>query len=106
MDTCLEAVSLLDKTIVSGPRAGRKAASDPAFNLAAQLVAAKLNVMAGADATCTAYMNAIVAAQAMLDAAGFNGTSTGTISKANAQAANDLATLLDNYNNNMPCPAP
>ena len=42
---CLKAVSLLNKSTID---TGKKMASDPAFNLAAQLLAAKLNVVAGA----------------------------------------------------------
>ena len=42
---CLKAVRLLNKSTVD---AGKKMSSDPAFNLAAQLLAADLNVVAGA----------------------------------------------------------
>jgi hypothetical protein len=99
VDTCHEAVSILDKRDLTG----KKKASDPAFNLAAQLLAAKLNVVAGA-ATCPAVLTAIADAQARLDALNFNGVTHGTINKSLASQLNSLASTLDSYNNNTLCP--
>ena len=66
---CAKAVELLDKSTID---TGKKMASDPAFNLAAQLLAAKLNLVAGAG-SCGAAASAIADAQALLAAVHFNG---------------------------------
>ena len=98
---CTQAVRLLGK---SDMNTGKKAASDPAYNLAAQFIAAKLNYAAGAE-QCTAATNAIAAAQTLLDAINFTGTgSYKNMSSANATLANSLAATLDSYNNNTLCP--
>ncbi|MBA4180761.1 MAG: hypothetical protein C0506_09255 [Anaerolinea sp.] len=99
IDTCEEAVSLLNKTPISGTK---KAANDPAFNLAAQLLAAKLNVTAGAG-TCAAATAAIAQAQAELVAISFDGITHTNISKPLATTLNNLAAILDSYNNNTLC---
>jgi hypothetical protein len=102
VDTCQEAVAILNKT----PLDGRKAASDAAYNLAAQLLGAKLNVLAGAG-TCPAATNAINNAQTLLANANFNGT--GEYWKGGKNAAAERATalllagILDNYNNGKLC---
>jgi hypothetical protein len=95
---CLKAVRLLDKSTID---TNKKMASDPAFNLAAQLVAAELNYSAGAGktpATTTAINQAVV----LLGKYKFDGKTHTTISKADAATMNSLATTLDNYNNNRP----
>jgi hypothetical protein len=98
VDTCAEAVALLNKSTL----AGKKMASDPLFNMAAQLMAADLNILAGA-AKCATVVNAISAAHALLDKYAFNGTSySPKLSAADATSANNLAKLLDAYNNNDP----
>ena len=76
-------------------------ASEPAYNLASQLLAAKLNVQAGAG-TCPPVVTAINQAQNLLYAIGFNGTGTylKKMNPAQAALANCLATWLDDYNNN------
>lgn len=99
VDTCLEAVRLLNKSTVD---TGQKKASDPTFNLAAQLLAARLNVRAGAG-TCPAAVTAINQAQALLDAVNFNGVTHNVLTQAQATQANNLATTLDLYNNNQLC---
>jgi hypothetical protein len=99
VDQCLEAVRLLDKSRVDN---GKKMASDPSFNLAAQLLAAKLNVAAGAG-TCPAAVTAINSAQALLAGYDFVGTTAPKLSKSDATLANSLATTLDRYNNNTLC---
>jgi hypothetical protein len=99
--TCQQAVYLLGK---SDMKTGKKAANDPAYNLAAQFIAAKLNVAAGAG-TCPAAAAAIAAAQTLLDNIGFVGYgSYKNMSAANAALANSLATTLDQYNNGKLCP--
>jgi plastocyanin len=104
VDTCAEAVALLNKSEIGG----NKKANDAAYGLAAQLLAAQLNYAAGAI-QCPAATNAINAGQALLDSIGFIGTGsylgpkvTGTaaIQRANALA---LASTLDQYNNNLLC---
>jgi hypothetical protein len=104
---CLKAVRLLDKSSINTP--STKLASDPAYNLAAQLLAAKLNVQAGAK-TCSAVSGSsgyITQAQNLLVAVNFTGVYTNknnpghsAISASQATQMNNLATLLDNYNNN------
>lgn len=95
---CQAAVNLLNKSTLSG----KKMASDPAFNLAAQLVAAELNYAAGAGKTGPAT-NAINQAVLLLGKYQFNGNGyTGKISSADATTMNNLATILNNYNNDLP----
>jgi len=99
--TCLQAVNLLGKSPMNG---GKKAASDPAYNLAAQFIAARLNYAAGAG-QCQAATTAIAAAQTLLDAINFTGTGTyKNMSAAQKTLANSLATTLDQYNNGNLCP--
>ena len=99
---CLKAVRILNKSDVNN---GKKMASDPAYNLAAQLLAAKLNYTAGAT-QCTDATNAINAAQALLDLINFNGTGPykNVMTAAQQTQANTLAGTLDSYNNNNLCP--
>ena len=103
VDTCAEAVSLLNKSDISS---GRKLASDPAYGMAAQLLAAQLNFVAGAN-TCTAATDAVAQAQALLDSINFIGTGNYANKGKNKQEwqaqANNLAGILDAYNNNFLC---
>jgi len=94
--SCQNAVRLLNKSTIG---AGTKSASDPAFNLAAQLVAAELNYAAGAGKTGAAT-TAINQAVVLLGKYAFNGNTHTKISAADAATMNNLATILDNYNNN------
>jgi plastocyanin len=96
---CLKAIRLLDKSTID---TGKKQASDPAFNLAAQLLAAKLNVKAGA-LTCSSAIAAINDAQTLLVALHFNGITHDKLNAAQTTQANNLATTLDHYNNNLLC---
>ena len=96
---CLKAFNLLDKTTIDGKK---KSASDPAFNMAAQLLAARLNVVAGAG-SCTAANNAIAAGQTLLHAVVFNGLTHTKLTAAQTTEANALATTLDRYNNGLLC---
>lgn len=98
---CTKARALLDKRDVVS---GKKRASEPLFNLAAQLVAVKLNLIAGAG-FCPALTTAVSQADTLL----INKSFTGTGAKANlnptqAALANQLAQTLDSYNNNTLCP--
>ncbi len=90
---------LLSKSTID---TGKQMASDPAFNLAAQLLAADLNVKAGA-LICPNAIGAINDAQALLEAVHFNGITHDKLSGAQARNANTLAATLDKYNNNLLC---
>jgi Prealbumin-like fold domain len=101
--TCQAAVNILNKSDLSGI----KRASDPLFNMAAQLLAAELNISAGADPKCIQPI--IDAANALLVKYHWNGTYpySPTLTSADATLANQYATLLDKYNNNtLVCPIP
>jgi hypothetical protein len=109
--TCPVALDILDKRLIKSPALvydGKKQASDPAFGLAAQLLAAKLNVQAGAG-VCPAAVTAINDAQTLLAAIHFDGSNTdgdpahSTMSSAQKTSANNLANTLDRYNNNLLC---
>jgi uncharacterized repeat protein (TIGR01451 family) len=92
---CLKAIRILDKSKIN---TGQKQASDPAFSLAAQLLAAKLNVLAGASHAC--IDSTIAQAQALLDLINFNGITHNVMTAAQKTLANNLANTLDLYNNN------
>lgn len=98
---CGYAVSLLDKRTFGGS----KMASDPLFNMVAQLVATELNLASGAY-TCGAVTTAVIQAEALLAKYSFTGNgyknaqNKQQLSAADASLANTLATTLDNYNNN------
>ena len=92
---CLKAVRLLNKSTTDK---GTKMASDPAFNLAAQLLAAELNFTAGAGKTPSAT-TAINQAVLLLGKYKFNGITHDKISAADATTMNNLAKILDDYNN-------
>ena len=80
-------------------------ASDPAYNMAAQLLAARLNIAAGAG-SCTAANQAIADGQALLDLINFNGTGNykNSMTAPQQASANTIAGILDDYNNNTLCP--
>ena len=98
---CAKAVAILNKTDIV---TGKKMSSDPAYNLAAQLLAADLNFAAAAG-KCGAAITAVSQAQALLQAINFTGTGSYTSKMTAAQIAqaNSLATTLDNYNNDRLC---
>ena len=98
---CENAVLILDKRDLGG----RKRASDPAYNMAAQLLAAELNLSAGAE-TCQGVVNAVNDGQALLVDIEFDGTGgylKGKKYQALGAEANDLAYTLDQYNNGNLC---
>jgi hypothetical protein len=101
---CTSAVNLLNKTTIDGKT---KKASDPLFNMAAQLVGAQLNYFAGAGKNGPATAD-IQRAVLLLGKYGFNGiTYSPKLTTADASTANCLQTQLNNYNNNLPvstCP--
>jgi hypothetical protein len=101
-EDCTEAVNILNKQQVVGRN--KKKASDGAYNLAAQLLAAQLNLAADA-VTCKEVENAVEDGQALLENLGFDGTDDYLKARDPEYAdAIDLATTLDNYNNGILCP--
>jgi hypothetical protein len=94
---CQQAVNLLSKLTIDGKT---KEASDPAFNLVSQLLAAILNVDAGAaiglgDQFVVNEAEILLANHHFLGYANYSPFST-----SEATLANALAALLDSYNNN------
>lgn len=98
---CHVAVRILSKQNT----AKQNKASDPLFNMAAQLLAAELNVKAGAS-TCPTATSVISQANALLAKYSWtpvgNGY-TGKLSAADKTLAGTLATQLDAYNNGGLC---
>jgi hypothetical protein len=100
VDTCAEAVKLLNKTDLSG----KKQASLPEFNFASQATAYQLNLLAGAADDPQAAA-AFAAGQAILDENGFIGNAlpksgANALTAAEKAALNTYAGILDKYNNN------
>jgi hypothetical protein len=79
-------------------------ASDPLFNMTAQLVAAQLNRFMGAGISPNTILN-IDKAVWLNGANNFDGKTHDSLSAAETALANCLATQLDNYNNNRPVSA-
>ncbi|HZI60279.1 MAG TPA: hypothetical protein VFD62_06185, partial [Pyrinomonadaceae bacterium] len=101
---CLQAVNVLSKS----DQAGKSKSADAAYELAAQFLAARLNLAAGAE-TCPAVQTAVVSAQNLLDQINFTGSGDYLTSKQKSLAtqralALSLATTLDRYNNGILCP--
>jgi hypothetical protein len=93
---CQAAYNLLNKSTVTK---GTKMSSDPIFNMVAQLLAADLNVLAGAGQSTT-VISLRSCAHALLTTIHFNGNTYDKLTAAQISQANCLATQLDNYNNN------
>ena len=70
--------------------------------MAAQLLAARLNIIAEAG-SCTAANDAIAAGQALLHAVAFDGLTHTKLTAAQTTQANALAATLDRYNNGLLC---
>jgi hypothetical protein len=96
---CQNAVNILSKQTLGG----KKMSSDPLFNMAAQLLAADLNLGAGAG-QCALSALAVNQGHALLTKYKFDGNGyTPKLTSADATLANSLATSLDKYNNNKLC---
>jgi hypothetical protein len=98
---CQYAVNILSKSAITGT----KMPSDPLFNMASQLLAADLNLAAGAG-QCPASATAINSAHALLAKYGFDGKSSSSqlkVTSADATTANNLATTLASYNSDKLC---
>ena len=101
VSSCQQAVKLLAKQ----DQAGKAKASDAAYELGAQLLAARFNLAAGARA-CSAVQGAVLDGQALLGQLDFTGSGDylGSKSKdARRAAAWSLASSLDRYNNGNLC---
>ena len=99
--TCQQAVKLLSKQ----DRNGKSKSSDAAYELAAQFLAARFNLAAGAE-TCTSVQEAVLSSQTLLDGINFTGAGDylGSKSKDPRRGqALTLATVLDRYNNGGLC---
>ncbi|MEJ2352999.1 MAG: hypothetical protein P8Y03_24695 [Anaerolineales bacterium] len=116
VDTCANAVDILNKSPIGDPGVvgdGDKSANDAAYGLAAQLLAAELNIQANAG-SCPAASDAISAGQTRLVDLGFDGNGEylspqaikggGKPAKELRADTEDLAHTLDLYNNNLLCP--
>lgn len=98
VDTCQEAVLILDKRDTNG----KKQASDACFNAASQLLASELNEVAGAK-TCQDLVDLQSETQQDLVDAKFEGNACKLPKKsALASSLNTAAGQLDAYNNNDP----
>ena len=95
---CIEAVDILNKSTITGT----KEASDPSYNMAAQLLGALLNVAHGTAFSCPAVNNAINAGQSLLLAISFDGTKSYAkiMTPDQIAQANSLQVALNAYNNN------
>jgi hypothetical protein len=92
LGTCDEAVALLQ-----GRTAGGGETSDPAYQLAAQLLAAELNLIAGAE-NCPIAEEVVFGAHLILSTSGFDGTRTSLLDPEAYGAAPQLTELLRAYN--------
>ncbi len=109
INNCVDGVAILNKTDIA--RKSKKRASDAAYGMAAQLLAAKANYAAGAE-TCLLATTAIEDANELLVTIKFNGLGgylAPKDAKKSPQAeqrrlANELAGTLDEYNNGNLCP--
>jgi hypothetical protein len=99
--SCQQAIKLLSKQ----DPAGKNKASDAAYELASQLLAARFNLAAGAE-TCARVQQAGLNGQTLLDLINFSGSGDylGSKSKdARRPTAVSLAATLDRYNNGNLC---
>ena len=104
IDTCEDSVSILRKQDLGG----NNQANDGAYSLAAQLLAAKFNLSAGA-AACAEALDAVSNGDSLLMNEGFNGYGDylGPQNRPKRNIRNQalsLADALDQYNNNTLCP--
>jgi uncharacterized repeat protein (TIGR03803 family) len=114
VNSCAIAEDLLNRMTLNGT----KEASNPSYSLAAQLLAAKLNVQAGAGWTVCVSMDISSAGNLLnpvQDAAGntgvdfakaFNSNTGPKLTSSQATTANYLQTQIDYYNNNQPVQCP
>jgi uncharacterized repeat protein (TIGR01451 family) len=99
--SCSHAVSLLSKQDKNGKNKG----SDAAYELGAQLLAARFNLAAGAE-TCLQVQQAVLDSQTLLDGINFTGSNDYLGSKSKdpkRSQALALAASIDRYNNGNLC---
>ena len=99
----LQAIAILEMRDLSSTKKNNNMANDAAYKLARNLLAAKLNVAAGA-VTCSALFHAIEDGQALLKDIDFVGTGSYLGPKSRDPLRTDaleLAGILDAYNNGM-----
>jgi hypothetical protein len=99
--SCQQAAKLLSKQ----DQAGKSKSSDAAYELGAQLLAARFNLAAGAE-ICAAVQQAVLDGQTLLDQIDFTGSGDYLVSKSKeARRAQALALVaaLDRYNNGDLC---
>jgi len=98
--SCEDAVALLGAYDIE---TGKNKSSDAAYTLMRALLAAKLNLAAGAE-TCSEVVEAVADAEALLCGIGFDGTGSYLRPKnAEYTTALELAATLDCYNNGYLC---
>ena len=110
--TCEEAFLILSKSPTNSTgKKKRGSPSDPVYNMAAQFLAVKLNIQAGADPRCLdddpagSAVSLIAEADALLIALNYDGASHSNPTGPQKTRLNELAAIFDNYNNNGPtCP--
>ena len=103
VDTCVEGVAVLDSRDLDR---NKKRSNDAAYTLARNLLAAQLNLTAGAG-TCSLVQTAVMDGQALLVSIDFDGTGSylkPKPAKPLRSVALQLAHDLDEYNNNRLCP--
>lgn len=99
--SCQHAVKLLSKQ----DQAGKSRASDAAYELGAQLLAARFNLAAGAE-TCFPVQQAVLDGQMLLDGINFSSSGEYLSSKSKSvrrPQALALASTIDRYNNGSLC---
>ncbi len=97
LGSCEESVALLQGLSGAGGET-----SDPAFELAGQLLAAELNLTAGAE-TCAVADEAVVGAHLLLSTANFDGVSASLLDAEAGGAVPRLVELLAVYNSGQLC---
>jgi hypothetical protein len=104
--TCGQGENILGKDDAQG----NSKSSDAAYELASQLLAAKVNLAAGSQ-TCEAVQQAVIDGQALLTQIGFTGSGSylpsklpkGSTSIVLRSTALSIASTLDQYNNGRLC---
>jgi hypothetical protein len=99
--SCADATAILGKTftVASGGRKKGGAAGNPAVNMAAQLLAVKLNLQVTAPAP-PCLLTLIQEADTLLVTVGYTGSGVGNINATQAARLNELNGIFDAYNNN------
>jgi hypothetical protein len=101
-EACTLAVDILDKRLIGNAGLvgdGKKIANSPAWNAGSQLLAYELNQLNGATG-CAAADTAAEYTRRILNKIGFKGANDPGMSKAEKDALNFYAGVLDNFNNN------